>query len=64
MVQNTKVQNSSDLLKKGINLYISGDYNAAINIFTNVIELDSNNRKAYYNRALVYYKLDQFCPVN
>jgi tetratricopeptide (TPR) repeat protein len=46
-----------DRLEKGKNLYRAGEYEEAVDALTSAIELKPNNANAYYNRAIVYYKL-------
>jgi hypothetical protein len=49
--------NASDWVRKGVNLYKSGDYKKAIHAFSIAIDLDLTFSNAYATRAVVYYKL-------
>jgi tetratricopeptide (TPR) repeat protein len=44
-------------LKDGIEKNMHGDYNKAIEDFSNVIDLDADNYTAYYNRANAKFNL-------
>ncbi|MDM8525040.1 tetratricopeptide repeat protein [Desulfococcaceae bacterium HSG8] len=46
-----------DRVEKGKNLYRAGKYREAINELSSAIELKPDYAVAYYNRAIVYYKL-------
>lgn len=46
-----------DRVEEGKTLFRSGNYEEALNVFTNAIELKPNYALAYYNRAIVYNKL-------
>ncbi|WP_207679375.1 tetratricopeptide repeat protein [Desulfonema magnum] len=48
---------ASDRVKKGKKLYRSGKYREAIDVFSSAIELKPDSSAAYYNRAIVYYKI-------
>jgi tetratricopeptide (TPR) repeat protein len=49
--------NASDWVRKGVNLYKSGDYKKAIHAFSIAIDLDVTFSAAYATRAVAYYKL-------
>ena len=49
--------NASDWIRKGVNLYRSGDYQKAIHAFSIAIDLDVALAVAYSTRAVAYYKL-------
>ena len=49
--------NASDWVRKGVNLYKSGDYQKAIHSFSIAIDLDVTLAIAYAARAVAYYKL-------
>ncbi|MGW8304196.1 MAG: tetratricopeptide repeat protein [Desulfobacterales bacterium] len=49
--------NASDWVKKGVNLYKSGDYQKAILAFSIAIDLDVTLSAAYATRAVAYYRL-------
>jgi len=46
-----------DRVEKGKKLYRSGNYQEALELFSSAIELKPNYAIAYYNRAIVHYKL-------
>lgn len=46
-----------DRVEKGKELYRTGDYQEAANVLTSAIELKPDYAIAYYNRAIVYYRL-------
>jgi tetratricopeptide (TPR) repeat protein len=46
-----------DRVEKGKELYRTGNYQEAVNVLTSAIELKPDYAIAYYNRAIVYYKL-------
>jgi tetratricopeptide (TPR) repeat protein len=48
---------ASDWVKKGVNLYKSGDFQKAIHAFSIAIDLDVTFSVAYATRAVAYYKL-------
>jgi tetratricopeptide (TPR) repeat protein len=48
---------ASDWVKKGVNLYKSGDFQKAIHAFSIAIDLDVTLPVAYAARAVAYYKL-------
>jgi len=58
--KNTNIEDVSDMLKKGIALYKSGNYQAAIDAFSDAINFYPNYGTAYYNRGVVYYKLSNY----
>jgi tetratricopeptide (TPR) repeat protein len=49
--------NASDWVRKGVNLYKSGDYKKAIHAFSIAIDLDVTFSAAYLARAVAYYRL-------
>ncbi len=49
--------NAGDWVKKGVDLYKSGDYQKAIHAFSIAIDLDVALSEAYLTRAVAYYKL-------
>jgi hypothetical protein len=49
--------NAGDWVRKGVNLYKSGDYQKAIRAFSIAIDLDVTFSVAYATRAVAYYKL-------
>ena len=49
--------NASDWVRKGVNLYKSGDYQKAIHAFSIAIDLDVTFSVAYLTRGVAYYKL-------
>jgi tetratricopeptide (TPR) repeat protein len=60
IASNINRESVSDILKRGRTLYSSGNYQAAIDAFSNAIDLDPNYGTAYYNRGVVYYKLSKY----
>ena len=48
---------ASDWVRKGVNLYKSGDFQKAIHAFSIAIDLDVSFSVAYATRAVVYYRL-------
>ena len=49
--------NASDWVRRGVNLYRSGDYQKAIHAFSIAIDLDLTLAVAYSTRAAAYFKL-------
>ncbi len=49
--------NASDWIRKGVNLYRSGDYQKAIHAFSIAIDLDVTESVAYAARAVAFFKL-------
>ena len=49
--------NAGDWVRKGVDLYKSGDYQKAIHAFSIAIDLDVTLSDAYATRATAYYKL-------
>ena len=49
--------NAGDWVKKGVDLYKSGDFQKAIHAFSIAIDLDVTFAAAYATRAVAYYKL-------
>jgi Tfp pilus assembly protein PilF len=49
--------NAGDWVKKGVDLYKSGDFQKAIHAFSIAIDLDVTLSAAYATRAVSYYKL-------
>ena len=49
--------NASGWVRKGVNLYKSGDYQKAIHAFSIAIDLDVTLSAAYATRAVAYYRL-------
>ena len=47
----------SEWLKKGQNLYYSKNYQDALGLFSNVIDLNPKSGHAYYNRGMTYEKI-------
>jgi len=52
-----KAKRIENYLKDGIDKNLHGDYNKAIEDFTNIIDLDADNCDAYYNRANAKFNL-------
>ena len=52
-----KAKRIENYLKDGIEKNIQGDYNKAIEDFTNIIDLDPDNYSAYYYRANAKFNL-------
>ena len=48
------------MMKMGRALYNNKNYEAAIDMCTDIISLNPNHRLAYYNRGVVHYKLKNF----
>ncbi|MGK7943879.1 MAG: tetratricopeptide repeat protein [Microcystaceae cyanobacterium] len=48
-----------NLLISGMERGIKGDYQGAINIFSQVITLDAQAVEAYYNRGIAYFRSNQ-----
>jgi len=46
-----------DRVEKGKKLYRAGEYNEAIDSLSSAIQLKPNYAVAYYNRAIIYYKI-------
>ena len=49
--------NAGEWVRKGVNLYKSGDYKKAIHAFSIAIDLDVTLSDAYATRAVAYYRL-------
>ena len=49
--------NASDWVRRGVNLYRSGDYQKGIHAFSIAIDLDLTLAVAYATRAVAYYRL-------
>ncbi len=47
----------SDWLKKGETLYRSGNFQEALSLFTNAIDLKPKSARAYYDRGITYEKM-------
>lgn len=48
------------IAEKGLNLYESGDYEAALEIFNNVVDAESRNPLAYDARGTIYTALNEY----
>jgi tetratricopeptide (TPR) repeat protein len=46
-----------DWLRKGQSLYRSGNFQEAVSLFTNAIDINPRSARAYYNRGITYEKL-------
>ncbi|RLC09283.1 MAG: hypothetical protein DRI57_22410 [Deltaproteobacteria bacterium] len=53
-----KAASPTDYVEKGKKLYDAGNYQEAIDAFSNAIKLKSDYAIAYYNRGIVHYRLD------
>lgn len=54
-----KENNVTPLLHQAIDLSGDGDYDGAIALLTQVIEIDPNNKQAYFERGLALFELDR-----
>lgn len=50
----------NDLLIQGMEKGIKGDYQAAIALFTKVLQSDPEEMEAYYNRGIAYRKINDY----
>lgn len=50
----------NDLLIRGMGKGIQGDYQGAIVLFTEILQLSPNEVEAYYNRGIAYTKLNNY----
>ncbi len=59
MIPKTSAHNTValDRVEKGKKLFWAGDYDDALDALSSAIELKPNHASAYYNRAIVHYKL-------
>jgi tetratricopeptide (TPR) repeat protein len=51
---------TSVIFKKGTTAYANQDFEGGIAYFQQIVEKEPDNRKAYYNLGVGYYKLDKF----
>ncbi len=58
--QSTNVPNLEEILIRGMEKGIKGDYQGAIADFTQVIRLNAYEVEAYYNRGIAYYRIDNY----
>ena len=56
LVNNQLHPDANTYLISGIESYVNGNYQVAIDNFNKAIELDPNNSGAYLNRGAIYYK--------
>lgn len=59
----TKRKNKKDLatmMELGRALYRNKNYEAAIDTYTDIISLNPKHKKAYYNRGVIHYKLNNY----
>jgi len=62
-IERTKRKKENDIttmMKLGRALYSNKNYEAAIDMYTDIISLNSNHGLAYYNRGVVHYKLNNY----
>ncbi len=50
----------NDLLIRGMEKGIQGDYQGAIVLFTEILQFNPNEVEAYYNRGIAYTKLNNY----
>ncbi len=50
----------NDLLIQGMGKGIQGDYQGAIALFTEILQLKPNEVEAYYNRGIAYAKINNY----
>ena len=55
-----KIFLSNQKVEEGWKLYSNGDYNGAIKLYSEAIELNSYNTNAYNNRGWIYYLLKDY----
>lgn len=64
LVINKKIErtnkNAANMMKLGRTLYRKEKYQAAINIYTEIISSNPKHGLAYYNRGVVYYKVNNY----
>ncbi len=51
---------NQEVFDKGIHLLRQGKFNAAVDVFSQVIDQEPSNRDAYRNRGVAYIKLNKF----
>ncbi len=54
----TVTEGSRDLMKKGRLLFNEGKFKEAVDLYTKVIDADPDAGQAYYNRGIIFLKLD------